>query len=80
SKLKATDWPYPIIQFFRGDITMTDLMAIASVSKGKMLETRAYLGFSKVFSQNAQEAKPDLQFVYNARAGSPLIRTLALRG
>ncbi|MBX9721652.1 MAG: hypothetical protein K2X81_09675 [Candidatus Obscuribacterales bacterium] len=78
--IKQQDWPFPVLQYFRGDISMTDLMNIANSSKGRLMETRAYLGFQKVFQQNPEEGKVDLQFVYNSRSGSTLVRAIAVRG
>ena len=79
-RIKSKEWPFPILQYWRGDISITDLMAMANSSKARMLECRAYLGFSKVLSNNEQEGKPDLQFVYNAQSGAPLTRAIAARG
>ncbi len=80
TRIRNKEWPYPILQYWRGDISITDLMAMANSTKARMLECRAYLGFSKVLSDNEQEGKPDLQFVYNAQAGTPLTRAIAARG
>ncbi len=79
-KIKVQEWPFPVLQYFRNDISMSDLMNIANVNKGRLTETRAYLGFQKVFLQNPDEGKVDLQFVYNSRTGSTIVRTMAARG
>ncbi|MBX9688157.1 MAG: tetratricopeptide repeat protein [Candidatus Obscuribacterales bacterium] len=79
SKIKVRDWPIQILQFFRGEIDMSEVMAQA-FSKTKQLETRAYVGFCKAFSANSQDGKADLQFAYNAKNGSALVRAMAARG
>lgn len=78
-KIKNQDWPFAQLQFMRGDIPMTTLMAIAN-TKGRQLEIRAYSGFISAYGNNPPEGKADLAFVSEAKTGSPLIRLLAARG
>lgn len=77
--IKSHDWPYPILQQLRGDIDLMTLMNQANSIKGRLLETRAYLGFAKALGNNEQEGKPDLQFVASSKQGSTLIRLIAIR-
>lgn len=79
NQIKIKEWPFPIVQFLKGDIQMTTLMDLA-FTKPKQLETRAYLGFEKVFTNNPTEGKPDLLFVQGAEAGPSFVRMLAARG
>lgn len=79
SKLKGQDWPYPIVQCLRGDISMTDLLPQAS-TPAKLMESRAFIGFIKAFSENPQDGKADIMYVYNAGSGSPMVRLMAARG
>lgn len=78
-KITVQDWPYPILQLLRGDIDMSAVMSIA-FSKPRQLETRAYLGFCRCWSKNADEGKADLLFVQNANSGSSLVKLMAERG
>lgn len=79
NKIKNQEWPFPNLQFMKGDITMTTLMGLA-FSKSKQLEVRAYAGFWKVFSDNPTEAKADLSFVEATDYASSFCRMLAVRG
>jgi tetratricopeptide (TPR) repeat protein len=80
NKIRVKEWPFPILQYWRGHISITDLMAFTSSDNGKLLETRAYLGFLKALSKYPLEGKPDLQFVNNSPGGSPLVKALAMQG
>ncbi len=79
NKIKNKDWPYPVLQFLRGNLPMTTLMDLA-FSKPKQLETRAFCGFWRVFSPYPQESKADLVYVKDAGSGNSFVRALAVRG
>lgn len=78
-QIKNKDWPYPVMQFLRGELPMTTLMDLA-FSKPRQLETRAFCGFWRVFSAFPHEAKADLLYVNDSPNGSPFVRMLAVRG
>ena len=78
-KLNSSDWPTPVLQYLRGDFSLSDLMGIANATKGRILETRGLLGFVRSLGNNEQESKPDLQFVRDSNQGTAIIRAMAIR-
>jgi tetratricopeptide (TPR) repeat protein len=80
NKIKVQEWPYELLQFWRGSKSITDLMAQVSTDNARLLECRTYMGFSKAMTKYPKEGKSDLQFVHNARAGIALVKVMAARG
>lgn len=61
-KADKTTWPYPIIQFLRGEIDEEDLSARAT-DRDRETEVRCYLGFARLLQGRVDEARALLVWV-----------------
>lgn len=79
NKVVNKNWPYPVVQCLRGDISMTDLLPQAS-THAKLLEARAHYGWIKANSDDSQAGKADCLYVFNEKSGTAHVRLMASRG
>lgn len=61
-RCNSSEWPYPVIQYLRGDLTPQALLALAT-DNDRMTEARAYLGMDLSVSGRPEEALEQLRWV-----------------
>jgi hypothetical protein len=65
------EWPYPVIQYLRGEIAADKLLdivvggmpSIIAIDNGKMIVARTYIGMQLSLSGRKDEALPHLRWV-----------------
>lgn len=61
-KSDKTAWPYPVVQYLRGEIDEKALMAQAT-DQDKETEARCYLGFDQLLKRRTDEARENFTWV-----------------
>ncbi|MEO6392493.1 MAG: tetratricopeptide repeat protein [Pyrinomonadaceae bacterium] len=61
-RLSSADWPAPVFQYLRKEVTADQLLALAT-DNDKMTEARAYIGFDLSYAGKKVEARPYLEWV-----------------
>jgi tetratricopeptide (TPR) repeat protein len=61
-RFDTSEWPYPVFQYLKREITAEQLLAQATTND-KMTEARAYLGLDLATDGKSQEAMPHLLWV-----------------
>jgi WD40 repeat protein/lipoprotein NlpI len=64
AKCDQTKWPYPVVRYFRREITAQQLLDQAT-DNDKMTEARTYRGMDLALAGKAAEARDDFQWVYS---------------
>jgi tetratricopeptide (TPR) repeat protein len=62
TKTASRSWPYPVIGYLRREITLPELLALAT-DGDKKTEAQAYVGTDLLVSGKNEEARPYLQWV-----------------
>ena len=62
ARLDATEWPYPVIQYLRREITAEKLMELAT-DNDKLTEAHAYVGIDLSLGGSTEAALPHLRWV-----------------
>ena len=57
-----TKWPYPIIKYLRGELSASDLLALAT-NNNLMTEARAYIGMDLLLKDQKEEALAHFRWV-----------------
>ena len=63
SKVKKTEWPYPVLRYLRKEISEQDLLTLAKSDDGKMTEAHAYIGLDLSLSGRTADALEHLNWV-----------------
>ena len=62
TKLVASDWPYPVIRYLQKEITVQELLTLAT-DNDKLTEAHTYIGLDLSLNGNRDEALSHLQWV-----------------
>jgi lipoprotein NlpI len=62
ARLDATEWPYPVIQYLRREITAEKLLSLAT-DNDKLTEAHAYVGLNLSLAGSTEAALPHLRWV-----------------
>ena len=63
SKMNAAEWPYPVLQYFRRELTAEQLVSAAGDDRDKLTEAHAYAGLSLSIAGEREAALPHLRWV-----------------
>lgn len=56
-------WPFPVLEYLRGALSLEKLFAIAGSDPGELTEAKAYTGLHILFRGNSNSAKKNLDWV-----------------
>lgn len=71
AKCNKSGWPWPILQYIRGEITFDDLSRIAGNDVGKQIESQLYIGLDLSLKGQTESALTHLRWARDNSEKSP---------